>query len=583
MTASYSGFVNGDTPARLTTPPTFTTAATAASHVSGNPYAIVVGGAADPDYTITCVGGSLTVAPAPLTITADSKNMPYGGPLPSLTASYSGFVHGDTPASLTAPPTLTTTVPATSRVSGTPYPITAGGAVDSDYTISYVGGWLTVTAATLTVTPDNKTKIYGSTFTAFTGTISGLQNGDNITASYSSSGAAATAGVSGNPYPITASLNDPNGKLANYAVTVNQGQLTVVPATLTITADSQTKLYGAPLPSLTATYSGLVDGDTASSLATPPTLSTPATAGSPVALYAITAAGAADPNYTISYVAGTLSITPAPLTITANDASKTYGSADPQFSASYTGFVNGDGPGVLSNMPAFTTNEPADALPGIYKITPAGATAANYAAVYHTGTLTVTQHAAITTAMTVAASAQQASYGDAVTITATVSAGSETVNSGTVTFLDGTTPIGSPVPMCQGQAKLAYSLLPAGVHILNAVYSGDGVNFVGSTAASSFRIVVAPTPLTVTVKNAGKTYGGADPQFAINYAGFVNREGPGVLAGTLTLTTTEPAGENAPAGAYQVVPAGLTFEQLCDHLSKRHADGSPGFADDHRG
>ena len=77
---------------------------------------------------------------------------------------------------------------------------------------------------------------------------------------------------------------------------------------MTITADNQTKVYGAALPTLTASYSGFVNGDTSASLDTQPTLSTTATATSGTGAYAITASGAADPDYTISYVAGTLTV-----------------------------------------------------------------------------------------------------------------------------------------------------------------------------------------------------------------------------------------------------------------------------------
>ena len=59
--------------------------------------------------------------------------------------SYTGFVNGDTAASLTTPPSVSTTATTTSLV-GT-YPITASGAVSSNYTISYVAGTLTVTPA----------------------------------------------------------------------------------------------------------------------------------------------------------------------------------------------------------------------------------------------------------------------------------------------------------------------------------------------------------------------------------------------------------------------------------------------------
>src|SRR5437667_85325 len=72
FTASYSGLVNGDTPASLTTPPTLSANATAASYVSGNPYSITAAGAFDTDYTIGYVAGTLTVTPVGLTITADS-------------------------------------------------------------------------------------------------------------------------------------------------------------------------------------------------------------------------------------------------------------------------------------------------------------------------------------------------------------------------------------------------------------------------------------------------------------------------------------------------------------------------------
>ena len=49
--------------------------------------------------------GSLTVTPASLTITADNQSKVYGATVPTLTAIYTGFVNGDTPASLTAQPT----------------------------------------------------------------------------------------------------------------------------------------------------------------------------------------------------------------------------------------------------------------------------------------------------------------------------------------------------------------------------------------------------------------------------------------------------------------------------------------------
>ena len=122
----------------------------------------------DADYTISYVSGTLNVTPASLTITADNKTKVYGAALPTLTASYSGFVNGDTSASLTTLPSFSTTATAASHVSGNPYAITASGAVDADYTISYVSGTLNVTPASLTITADSKSKVYGSALPTLT-------------------------------------------------------------------------------------------------------------------------------------------------------------------------------------------------------------------------------------------------------------------------------------------------------------------------------------------------------------------------------------------------------------------------------
>jgi hypothetical protein len=71
---------------------------------------------------------------------------------------------------------------------------------------------------------------------------------------------------------------------------------------------------GAANPPLTVTYSGFVAGQSASSLTTDPIVSTTASTNSAAGTYAITALGADDPNYTIAYVPGTLTVTSNPAT-----------------------------------------------------------------------------------------------------------------------------------------------------------------------------------------------------------------------------------------------------------------------------
>jgi MBG domain-containing protein len=144
----------------------------------------------------------------------------------------------------------------------------------------------------------------------FTGTITGLQNGDNITATYSTN---AVPSSSIGSYAITPTLVDPGGKLGNYAVTVNNGTLTVGTAPLTITVTSVTKILDAPNPALNnVSYSGFLLSDGPGSLGGTPSCTTTATATSPVGSYPITCAGLTSSNYAISYKAGTLKILYAP-------------------------------------------------------------------------------------------------------------------------------------------------------------------------------------------------------------------------------------------------------------------------------
>ena len=289
-------------------------------------------------------------------------------------------------------------------IAGSPYTITY--AYLGDANLAPVSN----TSASLSVVPpapafsglSSPTISYGTLTATLSGTISLVPDGESLTISLG--GQQRTTTVSGGTFSSRFNTSDLEVSDSPYTITYSyagdgtlsaangSGSMTVVPAPLTITAVNQTMVYGGALPSLTASYSGFVDGDTSASLSTQPTLSTTATAASHVNTYAITGGGAADANYTISYVAGTLSVTPAPLTITANNATKVYGSADPTFSVTGSGFVHGDSLASLGGTLTFTTNEPAgsNAPVGSYTITPAGLTSADYNIGFQPGALTVT-------------------------------------------------------------------------------------------------------------------------------------------------------------------------------------------------
>jgi hypothetical protein len=84
---------------------------------------------------------------------------------------------------------------------------------------------LVVSPAPLTVTAANSSQPYGQINLAFTGAITGVTNGDNITAAYNCS---ATANSPVGAYPIVPSLVDSDSRQTNYTINLVNGTLTVV-------------------------------------------------------------------------------------------------------------------------------------------------------------------------------------------------------------------------------------------------------------------------------------------------------------------------------------------------------------------
>ena len=93
------------------------------------------------------------------------------------------------------------------------------------------------------------------------------------------------------------------------------GSITIDPAPLTIRPDDVTRPYGAPNPPFTATFTGLQGADTQGSI-TGLTMTTTAIQASMPGNYPITASGGANPNYTITYVDGVLTVGQMSQTIT---------------------------------------------------------------------------------------------------------------------------------------------------------------------------------------------------------------------------------------------------------------------------
>ena len=166
-----------------------------------------------------------------------------------------------------------------------------------------------VNKATLSVNAVASGKTYGDADPTLTAMYSGFVGSDNASNSAITGSPVCTrdSGENVGAYTITCTP----GSLAapNYMfVTGANAVFTISQADLSITAPTISRAYGAANPAFTPTYSGFVNADTASTLTTPPTCTTAASASSAVGTYPITCSGAVDPNYSFTYVAGTLSV-----------------------------------------------------------------------------------------------------------------------------------------------------------------------------------------------------------------------------------------------------------------------------------
>ncbi len=274
----------------------------------------------NPNYTVVVNEGTFTITPKAATITADDISKVYGDNDPELTVVFDGLVRGET--------TLDYTI---SRVAGEnvgDYEITVTAGNNPNYTVTVTGATFTITPAPATITADDISREYGHTDPALTVTYAGLQRGDtdlDFTIEREQ-------GENVGDYVITVTA----GTNPNYNVSVVPGTFTITPANATITAIDNTKVYGSADPVFEVTFDGLVNGDTELDY------TIARETGENVGTYVITVTNGNNPNYTVTTVPATFTITPADATITANDLSKIYGDSDPALTVSYTGLVNGD-------------------------------------------------------------------------------------------------------------------------------------------------------------------------------------------------------------------------------------------------
>ncbi|HET6153081.1 MAG TPA: MBG domain-containing protein [Marmoricola sp.] len=525
LTPTYNGFKNGEGAAALDTAPGCTTTADKHSSVLAAGYPVTCSGGVSTNYTFGYAGGTLTVTKAAAAITASNGQQVYGDNPPAITPTFDGLVNSDTPA------TAATTAPVCSpnTTASTPagiYPghATCSGAAGGNYSFSYVNGDVTVSARALTITASDASGIYGGAASAVTPGYDGFRPGDSAASLSHLPTCSSNTDAMTVPGSYAATSACSGAASANYAISYAKGTVTIAKAPLHVTAPSTTKVYGAGNPPLPAGYSGFVNGQGSSALETAPTCTTTALASSPVDSYPVTCSGGVSSRYALTYAAGSLSITKAPATITASDATAAYG--DPvTITRGYAGLVNGDlALTALSTQPTCTSNTTATTAVGAYaaKATCSGAVARNYSFSYAAGTVTITP-----APLAISPSAVSQVYGSTPPPVPTAQYAG---------FKNGQTATASGVlthaAVCVSNVN---ATTPAGTYANKSICSGAvAPNYLVTFPAGTVTVTKAPVVITASAISKVWDSPGAVP--APSYAGFKN----GQTAATAGVLTTAP-------------------------------------------
>ena len=382
FSVSYTGLRNNETVPKWTEALKFETSATRRSDVGS--YDITATGVPT-NYDLHSIeSGSLTITQAPLTLKANNTTRKYFEEEPDFTYTCSGFVNGDDAQVLTKAPTFTTEATKTSDVGK--YKITPSGAETKNYVISYEQGELAITKRTLKAT-SHCSRPYGEENPVLPIEYDGFVNDETESVlptkpvGYTTASKTSSVGE----YPITVSGGN------NYELVYESGVLTVTKAALSAKVNDATKVYGSSNPAFTIEYYGLKNGETEPVWTTSPTFTTEAKQSSGVGKYEVKAVNGVPKNYDLGEItSGNLSVTPAQLTIKANDAVRQYYSDEQTFSYTCSGFVNGDNESALTNKPTLSTSATRTSNVGTYEIKVSDASSTNYSISNVNGTLTIT-------------------------------------------------------------------------------------------------------------------------------------------------------------------------------------------------
>lgn len=356
-------------------PLTFVYNGSSAVPVNAGSFAVLVSFAGDDNYNAASATTTLVIEKAPAVVTVTERAFTYDG----VPHTASAIASGAAGVSL-GPLSFTYDGFEQPPVNASSYAVIATFAGDANHHPASAAGTLTINKATPTVS------VVGGTFT---------YNGGPHHAQ------ASAAGVAGEALgPVEVSYNGTAGApvdAGSYAVTGTyhgNANYHSASATATLTISKAEPIITWPQPS------AIVYGTTLGATQLNATASTSGSFSYSPAAGMVLAAGAAQTlfvtftpadtaNYSSASAVTVITVTPATLQVRANDASKKFAHPIPNFTATITGFVNGDSEASLSGTLGFTTPVTTHSEPGAYPIVPFGVSSPNYDVQFVNGTLTV--------------------------------------------------------------------------------------------------------------------------------------------------------------------------------------------------
>lgn len=503
---TYSGFINGDNESVITTKPTATTTATPTSNVGT--YPISISGGVAQNYTLKYETGTLTITKAALEVSVNNATKVYGSENPAFTLNYSGLKNNETKPSWEKSPTFLTAADKNSDVGS--YQVSVDCSATNYNITKNNPGTLTITPATLTIKANNASRLYFDADPEYTYVATGFLNGDTD-ASFTQTlkfKTDATLASNVGTYTIT-----PYGaESKNYNINYETGNLTITKRTLTATADAISREYGENNPPFSISYDGFVNNENESTLDVIPSATTPATPTSNVGTYTISLNGGSATNYIFTLKSGILTITKAPLAIVINDVTRSYGTSNPSFGATYSGLKNDETIPAWSASPNFKTTATATSAVGSYPIEMTTGTPRNYEISGVTnGTLTITP-----AQLTIKAKDASKIYYEENPSFTYVCTG----------FVNGD----NASTALQVQPTLSTTANQASNVGTYEIIAKDASSNNYNIAYSSGVLTVNKRQLTAKVGNYERFYGEENPLFAVEYEGFVGNDSENSLS-----------------------------------------------------